>query len=138
MKYTKDDSRIVIGMHRLVNEMDSATRTICKKYGITLGQIAVLEALNSKGELTVGQIKELVLSSDGTIPVVIGNLENRGYVMKHQDDADKRKFFVNLTAEGERMIQTLYPENEKALAEITGRLSKEDKAMLVDLIRKMR
>lgn len=86
----------------------------------------------------MGQIKELVLSSDGTIPVVIGNLENRGYVMKHQDDADKRKFFVNLTAEGERMIQTLYPENEKALAEITGRLSKEDKAMLVDLIRKMR
>lgn len=138
MKYTKDDSRIVIGMHRLVNEMDSATRIICKKYGITLGQFAVLEALNSKGELTVGQIKELVLSSDGTIPVVIGNLENRGYVMKHQDDADKRKFFVNLTAEGERMIQTLYPENEKALVEITGRLSKEDKAMLVDLIRKMR
>ncbi|WP_235899151.1 MarR family transcriptional regulator [Suipraeoptans intestinalis] len=47
---------------------------------MTLSQFAVLEALYSKGDLTVGEVREKILSSVGTIPVIVNNLVGRGYV----------------------------------------------------------
>ncbi len=86
--------------------------------------------------MTVGEVKELVLSTDGTIPVVVGNLEKMELVHKKQDEKDKRKFILSLTKSGKILIEKIIPENEQALAEINSKLSKEEKKLMVDLIRK--
>lgn len=86
--------------------------------------------------MTVGEVKELVLSTDGTIPVVVGNLEKMELVHKKQDEKDKRKFIFSLTKSGKILIEKIIPENEQALAEINSKLSKEEKKLMVDLIRK--
>lgn len=39
----------LIAMHRIVNELDRRTVAIARKYGLTLPQFAVLEALYHKG-----------------------------------------------------------------------------------------
>ena len=67
----------LIAMHRIVNELDRRT-AIARKYGLTLPQFAVLEALYHKGDLSVGELKESVLSTDGTIPVVTRHLKPAG------------------------------------------------------------
>ncbi len=131
----KEDSVIVIGLHRIVAEMDHQTKQLCKEYGLTLGQFAVLEALHHKGELTVGELKDLVLSTDGTIPVVIGNLEKEGLVTRTQDEHDKRKFIIALTKEGAGLITKVYPKNEEMLEEMLGVLGAKEKQSLVDAIR---
>ena len=48
----------LIAMHRIVNELDRRTAAIARKYGLTLPQFAVLEALYHKGDLSVGELKE--------------------------------------------------------------------------------
>ncbi len=77
-------------------------------HGLTLPQFAVLEALLSKRSLTVGEIKEAVLSSNGTIPVVIGNLQKMGLVERAQDPADHRRSIVSLTKEGRALIERMF------------------------------
>lgn len=135
---SREDSVIVIALHRIVAEMDRQTRLICKKYDLTLGQFSVLEALHSKGELSIGELKNLVLSTDGTIPVVIGNLEKMGFVIKNQDKADKRKFMVRLTEAGEELICKVYPENVEMITKKLSVLSAEDKTLSVELLKKYR
>ncbi len=136
MKLSREDSIIVIGLHRIVADMDRRTKQICKKHGLTLGQFAVLEALSSKGELTVGQVKEAVLSTDGTIPVITGNLEKQGFIEKRQDAEDKRKFILSLTGKGREIIEEVSPENYKMLAGVLGAFTEDEKKFLNQLIRK--
>jgi MarR family 2-MHQ and catechol resistance regulon transcriptional repressor len=122
----------------MVNDMDRRTKQICKRYELTLGQFAVLEALNSKCDLTVGQVKDLVLSTDGTIPVITGNLEKLGYITRTQDAKDKRRFILSLTDQGREIITQVYPENNKMLAEMLSVLNKEEKKQIIKMIAKYR
>ncbi len=138
MKLTKKESAIVIGLHRLISDMDRKTRKICKRHSLTFGQFAVLEALNTKGDLSIGQVKTLVLSTDGTLPVITGNLEKLGYISRKQDTHDKRKYILSLTDKGKKVIAQVYPENNKMLTEQLSAFSEEEKDILIKLIRKYR
>lgn len=89
---------ILIYLHRIVNHIDRHTALLVNEQGLTLSQFAVLEALYHKGDLSIGSIKEAVLSSDGTIPVVIGNLQKQGLVVKETDPKDRRRSIVSLTS----------------------------------------
>ena len=40
----------------------------------------VLEALYSKGDMSVGEVRERILSSVGTIPLIVNNLVKMNYV----------------------------------------------------------
>lgn len=138
MKLKSEDSSIVIGLHRMVSDIDRETRQICSGFGLTLGQFAVLEALRTKGPLTVGQVKALVLSSDGTIPVIAGNLEKQGYIVREQDSCDRRKYILSLTDRGRELIDRVCPENNRRLTELLSPLSAEDKKELRSAIGKYR
>ncbi len=134
MKLSVQDSVIVIGLHRVVADLDHKTKQLCSRHGLTLGQFAVLESLSTKGDLTVGEVKKLILSSDGTIPVVIGNLEKQGYILRHQDEKDKRKYIISLTESGRDLIETVMPENNRMLTKALSGISKEDKQQLAKII----
>lgn len=131
-------SAIVIGLHRIVSEMDRETKRICKRHHLSFGQFMVLEALDHKGELSVGEVKDYALSSDGTIPVITGNLEKMGYITKVQDKKDKRKFMLGITEEGRKIVREVYPENNQMLKSLLDAWSEEEKVTLVHLIGKYR
>ncbi|MGN0708814.1 MAG: MarR family winged helix-turn-helix transcriptional regulator, partial [Anaerovoracaceae bacterium] len=99
-----DDNYILVKMHRIINEIDRGTAHIAAGYDLTLSQFGVLEALYHIGDLTVGEVKKKILSSDGTIPVVVKNLEKQGLICRRQDPADKRKSILSLTDQGKNVI----------------------------------
>jgi MarR family 2-MHQ and catechol resistance regulon transcriptional repressor len=131
-----EDNLIIIGMHRIINQLDRGSAHIAAGYDLTLSQFGVLEALYHLGDLTVGEVKEKILSSDGTIPVVVKNLEKRGLLFRKQDPQDKRKSILSLTDEGREVISKAYPENEKMISDQLSVWTKEDKKELSALIRK--
>lgn len=130
----KEDSYLIIALHRLVKDLDRETAAISSAHGLTLPQFAVLEALLNKGDLTVGETKDAVLSSSGTIPVVIGNLQKLGFVERAQDPADHRRSIVSLTREGRTLIEQIAPENERMFREKFAAWTKDEKKELVRLL----
>jgi MarR family 2-MHQ and catechol resistance regulon transcriptional repressor len=136
MGMKRKDSYLVVYVHRLVNRMDRKTADVCRAHGLTLSQFGVLEALHSKGSLPIGKVKDLVLSSDGTIPVVVRNLEKAGYVTCEQDPADARRKILSLTDEGRAAVEPAIEENERVLAGELADWSAEDKEQLARLFRK--
>ncbi|MGN0059437.1 MAG: MarR family winged helix-turn-helix transcriptional regulator, partial [Coriobacteriales bacterium] len=79
-------------------------------------------------------IKEAVLSSNGTIPVVIGNLQKMGLVERAQDPADHRRSIVSLTDKGRALIEQIAPENEQIFREKFSVWTKGEKQELVRLL----
>jgi MarR family 2-MHQ and catechol resistance regulon transcriptional repressor len=133
-----EDNYILISMHRMINQIDRSTAHIAAEYDLTLSQFGVLEALYHVGDLTVGEVKEKILSSDGTIPVVVKNLEKRGLIIRKKDPQDKRKSILSLTDEGRKVISKAYPENERMIREQMSLWTKEEKRQLYTLLRKFR
>ncbi len=132
----KLELKALIGLHRTVNAIDRQSARVCSAAGLTLGQFAVLEALFHKGDLTVGQVQEKILSTSGTIPLIVKNLEKRGYLVRRCDESDRRRCILHLTQEGREMIERVFPENEKAIIEATSCWSDEEKQQLVFLMEK--
>ena len=130
------DSNILIGTHRMVKDLDRETTHICAAYGLTFPQFMVLEALLHKGCLTVGEIKDSILSSNGTIPVIINNLAKQEMVRRIKDPKDQRKSVVELTEKGRELIERVYPENEKMFTERFNVWTTEEKQELIRLIGK--
>lgn len=134
MKY--EDSFLIINIHRMINKIDRKTALICLRYNLTLPQFGALEALFHKGDLSVGDLKRLVLSTDGTVTVVVKNLEKLGLVKRLKDKKDARRSIVSLTDEGLELIKKVYPENEKMIEEEFSIWNMEEKKDLVRLIKK--
>ena len=130
------DSFLVIYLYRIVNNLNRKTIAICNKYGITASQFAVLEALKHKGELTVGEVKDAVLSSDGTIPVVVKNLEKLGYISRTEDPVDRRRSILSLTDAGRKIFETVFPENMAMIENELSIWDDREKKQLARLFRK--
>lgn len=131
-----EDSYILISTHRIVKDLDRQTTTISGRYGLTFQQFMVLEALLHKGVMTVGEIKDTILSSNGTIPVIINNLAKQELVQRDKDPEDHRKSVVRLTEKGMKLIEKVYPENEKMYTEKFDVWSAEEKKELIRLLSK--
>lgn len=133
----KDKLKILIGLHKNVKELDRRTLDIARGYGLSFSQFMVLEALFSKGDLSIGQVRDMILSSVGTISLVVKNLEKMGYVKRKPDENDKRISILSLTDGGRAVIEKIIPENETMIYDYMKDLSEEETATLLSLLKKL-
>lgn len=133
----KDKLKILIGLHKNVKELDRRTLDIARSYGLSFSQFMVLEALYSKGNLSIGEVREAILSSVGTISLVVKNLEKMGYVKRKTDENDKRVSILSLTKEGRDVIEKVIPENEAMIYDYMKDLNEEETATLLSLLKKL-
>lgn len=129
--------KILIGLHRNVNTLDKKTSQIAGEYNLTFSQFMVLEALYSKGDMSVGEVRERILSSVGTIPLIVNNLVKMNYVERLADKKDKRVSILHLTKEGRDVISKVAPKNEMMIEESMKVLDSEEKEKLLYLLKKM-
>ncbi|MGR7915966.1 MarR family winged helix-turn-helix transcriptional regulator [Finegoldia sp. P1-F-LS] len=135
---TKKSMAVYISMSRVINTLRRENNKLILKHGLTLGQFAVMEALYSKGRLSTGEVMEKILSTSGNIPVIVKNLEKDGFITRKQDEADKRRFILDLTDKGKDLMDEIVPENLKFMDELISLWDDEDKKELIILMNKFR
>lgn len=129
--------KILIGLHRNINDIDKKTLKIAAEHGLTLSQFMVLEALYSKGDMTVGEVREKILSSVGTISVIVNNLVKMNYIERLPDEKDRRVCILRLTKDGSDVIRKVVPKNEAMIVNSMKVLTSEEKEKLLYLLKKM-
>lgn len=137
-KLNKTDASLMIGFSRITNYLQHEISILCSKYDLTQTQFAILEVLYSKGELLVGEIQKLILSTPGNVPYVINNLIKKGYVIKVNVESDKRCSRISLTPAGKDKILEILPAHDKLLTEKFGVLAVSEKDELLSLLLKFR
>ena len=73
----------------------------------------------------------------GAVSIMIGKLENKGYVKRVGDDEDRRVVHVKLTARGETVDRDHRKYHKRINARIMKPLTKSEKRGLEKLMRKM-
>lgn len=131
------EMKILIGLHRNVNTLDKKTAKIASEYHLTFSQFMVLEALYSKGDMSVGEVRERILSSVGTISLIVNNLVKMKYIERIPDKKDRRVCILHLTKEGYEVISKIAPKNEANITESMDVLDQDEKETLLYLLKKI-
>ncbi len=96
----------------------------------------VLEVLLHKGPLPVNTIGPKVWLTPGSISVAVDRLEKRALVIRKNTD-DRRVRLVELTAKGRALITKTFREHAAAMEEAAVVLSKEERLILLRLLKKL-
>jgi MarR family 2-MHQ and catechol resistance regulon transcriptional repressor len=128
--------KVLIGLKRAVNCIDKESNKIFSEYRLTTGQFAVLEVLYHKGDMSVGQVQEKILSSSGTMPLIVSNLEKRGYITRQADNRDKRRCILTITEPGRQLMAQVYPQNKLSIIQLMKCWTDDEKEQLSVLLKK--
>lgn len=129
---------LIIALSRALQRIHKKSELLFYQNDLTMAQFMVLEALYHKGNLTIKEIISAVLSSSGTITVVIRNLERRGLVVRLNNPADKRSFLIQITPAGRELITPLYDRHMEYVAEAVAPLTEEEKSHLITILKKLK
>jgi MarR family transcriptional regulator for hemolysin len=106
-----DRGRTIPWMARTVHRLyDAQAQKILDKENIAIAYWYYLRVLAERGELNQLELSKRVGIASTTAVPALDNLEKRGLVQRNRDPNDRRKYFVSLMGEGQRLVDELLPE----------------------------
>ncbi|HEX8849015.1 MAG TPA: MarR family transcriptional regulator [Gemmatimonadaceae bacterium] len=106
-------------------------------HDLTESQLGVLEALFHLGPMPQSELCRKILRSGSNVTTVVDNLERAGLVRRGAQDDDRRVRVVQLTAEGRRLIERVFPRHAARVTELMGALTRDEQRELGRLCRKL-
>jgi len=125
--------KIVRTFHKFSNK----EITYFNKNDLTFNQFKVLEVLYHKGDLNIGSITKLTMSTPGNITVVVRNLKRDGWIKAISNKEDKRVSILSITQKGINKMDEIFPRHSKHLTDIMKVLSDEELETLHKLLNKI-
>ncbi|HYZ61065.1 MAG TPA: MarR family transcriptional regulator [Acetobacteraceae bacterium] len=127
--------RAYVKLNRATRAVLAAVEPRLAAAGLTLTQLGVLEAVLHKGPMTQRELGRKVLTSAGNMTDMCDKLVARGLIRR--DRRDGRSVLVDLTPEGRRLIEGLFPSHAADIARALGSLDEAELAELDRLLRKL-
>lgn len=131
------NGKLIIALSRSLQAIHKQSEALFRRNNLTMAQFAVLEALLHKGDLTVQQLIDAVLSSSGNMTVVIRNLERQGWVRRMKNPVDSRSFLICLTETGKALIRPVFTAHMDLVEEALGPLCPEEKETIIRILKKL-
>ena len=134
----KTNGKLIIALARSYKAIHKESDAMLKSYGLTNGQFAVMEALYSKGGLTVSELIDKVLTTSGNMTVLISNLEKSGCIVRTRNEEDKRSYKISLTEKGKSVMEEIFPKHMEAIGDKLSVLTNEEKMEVIKILKKIK
>lgn len=129
--------KLFIVFCRTYAALEAADGKDIKKYGLSRSEFGVLELLYHKGPQTVQDIGKKILLTSGSMTYVVNKLTEKGLAIRETCEKDRRIYYVQLTEEGEKLIQTVFPEHAKFIKDMFSALSEEEQTALTTTLKRI-
>lgn len=105
-----------------------------KIYGgtdVTALQFRVLRIIG-RGPVTLGEVSNHINSKLSAAARLLRRLEEKGWIVKKQDDNDRRVFWLELTGEGRDFMESLEQRRDKVIKEMFDKLSVPEQQTIIE------
>lgn len=106
-------------------------------YGITGSQFFVLKRIRERKRLTVSEAAENLGVSLSAITALVDRLVKTGMVTRTRDENDRRLVWLEITPEGEEVLQSCVAGRKRIMEKYLGQLPEEDLVQLVNIYEKL-
>ena len=126
-----------IKLMRATGSVRSRLDRALARHKLTENQLGVLEAILHLGPQCQRALAEKLWTTGPSVTLLVDQLEQRGWVRRERNAQDRRFVSVDLTAEGKRFIERVFPGHAEAIAETFGALTAAEQAQLGRLCKKL-
>jgi MarR family 2-MHQ and catechol resistance regulon transcriptional repressor len=127
--------RAFVKLNRATRAVVAAVEPGVNAAGLTLTQLGVLEAVLHKGPMTQRELGRKVLTSAGNMTDMCDKLVARGLIRRERRDG--RSVLVELTPDGRRLIEALFPRHAEDIGRAFAVLDDAELGELDRLLRKL-
>lgn len=124
-------------MVRAVDALHEVIKQDVAKSGLNPTDFSVLELLYHKRRQPIQLIGKKVLITSSSITYVINKLEKKNYVVRQACPTDRRVTFVELTTEGQTLMDTIFPEHEQVINQVFQGIDPSDIEALIKTAKKI-
>jgi len=134
---TDKSMKTILRLERVRLKLTNKTINYLSEHDLTFNQFKVLEVLYHRGNLNIGAITKLTMSTPGNITVVIRNLKRDKWITSIADPEDKRASILSITKKGIDIIEKVFPNHAKQLTDYLDVLDDKELDTLYDLLNKI-
>lgn len=125
------ERQILVALRRISHAMDSRSRTLLRRYGLTGPQLTALLTIARLQPVTAGAIAREVQLGHSTVSGILDRLERRGWIGRSRGASDRRQVNLCLTAAGEQLLATVPPPVEEPLRERLAQLEEWERTQIL-------
>ena len=129
--------KLFIVLSRAYRAVNEHVNKRIQRYGLNPTEFAVLELLFHKGDQPLQQIGGKILLASGSMTYVIDKLEKKDYIRRVACAEDRRVTFAQITENGKKLIEQVFPAHHNEIDRIMSVLSDEEKDMAIELLKKI-
>ncbi len=133
----KSDARIRLVFGKANKAIEAVDRKSISHTGLNVTDFMILEALLHKGPLPINAIGKKILLTSGSMTAAVDRLCEKKLIERVQDPLDRRRYFLNLTKSGLKLIRSAYRIHRENLVKLFDCLSDEERTEFVRLLRKV-
>ena len=134
---TDKSMKTVVRLERTSLKITNLTVNYLSKHNLTFNQFKVLEVLYHLGDLNIGSITKLTMSTPGNITVVVKNLKRDEWITSIKDPNDSRASILSITQKGKDIVEEVFPNHANNLTKSLEVLSDVELDTLYDLLNKV-
>jgi MarR family transcriptional regulator, 2-MHQ and catechol-resistance regulon repressor len=129
--------KTVVRLEKASLKITNLTVNYLSKHNLTFNQFKVLEVLYHLGDLNIGSITKITMSTPGNITVVVKNLKRDEWITSIKDPNDSRASILSITQKGKDIIEEVFPTHSSNLTKSMEVLSDNELDTLYDLLDKV-
>lgn len=123
---------------RTANTLLRESRRLFRPAGLSDAQFNVLNILAQKeGDLSQSELSEILVVDRSNITGLLDRMEKSGWVMRQVASGDRRKYHVQLTAEGRKLWRRIYPKYEEAVVTAVRTVGIENAKRTIDTLARL-
>lgn len=90
----------LVALRRILRATEFNARLLASQSGLTASQLIVLQSVVREGKVTPSTVAQTVSLSQATVTALVDKLEGRGLVTRRRDTQDRRRIWIEPTADG--------------------------------------
>jgi len=122
---------------RLGQESTARFRRSLRPLNVGAQQFIVLKQLQVFGSCSQGELADALGIDYSNLASVTGQLYGRGLIERHRDPADRRRYVVQLTVEGEQLLADADNAIQAGEEDMLNSLEDAEREQLWELLRRM-
>jgi len=129
--------RIVVGIFRLNGLLTKTGNRLAGRLSLTQQKWVLLAALDRHGECVLSALGQSLLVTKANITGMVDRLEREGLVERRRDAADRRQWWVRLTAKGHEALAAMNRLQEEWFERCFAGMDETEMAAFLGTLRKL-
>ena len=132
-----NSDNVIIALRKIIQAIDQNSRSLFKRIGLTGPQLVILQGIDSRTEISVGELSREVSLSQATVTSVLERMESRGLVERRRSHGDRRRVLVRVTDAGRNLLESAPPLMQETFVEQFNQLPDWEQTMILSSLQRL-